>query len=98
MDDTKLRPAILIVSDTAYADPSADKSGSILQETFSSEGGGKWETPITKIVPDNVLEVQRILQEWCDTAHFYNLIVTTGGTGFAVKDNTPEVGDCVFKV
>ncbi|KAL9625294.1 MAG: hypothetical protein Q9160_000696 [Pyrenula sp. 1 TL-2023] len=97
MDDTKLRSAILIVSDTAYADPSADRSGSILQDTFSSQGGEKWETPITKIVPDDALEIQRTLQEWSDTANSYNLIVTSGGTGFAVKDNTPEVGDYVFK-
>lgn len=95
-----LRPAILIVSDTAFADPSTDKAGVALTETFSADGAGRWEEPIIEIVKDDVLEIQRAVRSWSDGEHQastssphsgpINLIVTTGGTGFARRDFTPE--------
>ncbi|KIV93886.1 hypothetical protein PV10_05065 [Exophiala mesophila] len=89
-----LRPAILIVSDTAFADPSTDKAGSALTETFSVDGAGRWEEPIIEIVKDDVLEIQRAVRSWSDgesqASGPINLIVTTGGTGFARRDFTPE--------
>lgn len=91
MDSSKLKAAILIVSDTVSSDPSTDKAGDILKETFATEGSGKWEEPTTKVVPDDVLEIQRAVQQWCEGTDYFNLVVTTGGTGFAVKDTTPEV-------
>lgn len=91
MANTKLRAAILIISDTAFKDPSTDKAGNALREIFASDGGDKWDSPQIKIVPDDVLEIQRSICQWADGENFFNLIVTTGGTGFAVKDNTPEV-------
>ena len=91
MSDIKLRAAILVVSETAARDPSTDKSGDILKETFASEGGGRWDEPEVKIVPDSVLDIQRTLQAWTDTDQYVNVVVTTGGTGFTLKDNTPEV-------
>jgi gephyrin len=91
MADTKLSAAILIISDTASRDPSTDKAGNALTETFASDGGDKWDVPQIKIVPDDVLEIQRSICQWADREDFFNLVVTTGGTGFAVKDNTPEV-------
>lgn len=91
MSVARLRPAILVISDTASKDPSTDKAGHVLTQTFSEDGGDKWEDPIVKIVPDSVTDIQRIVQQWSDTEDYYcNLIITTGGTGFAVKDNTPE--------
>jgi gephyrin len=59
-----------------------------------AEGGGRsgaWSAPLVKVVPDDVLEIQRAIHQWADGEEFFNLIVTSGGTGFAVKDNTPEV-------
>ena len=91
MEAPRLKPGILIVSDTASREPSTDKSGAVLTETFSSDGGDKWLDPVIKIVPDSVTEIQRAVQQWTDSEDYCNLIVTTGGTGFAVKDNTPEV-------
>ncbi len=90
MSDPKLKPAILIISDTASKDPSTDKAGDVLTEAFSSEGGDRWASPLTKIVPDSTTEIQRAVQQWSDSEDYFNLIITTGGTGFAVKDNTPE--------
>ncbi|KXJ85509.1 gephyrin [Microdochium bolleyi] len=86
-----LRVALLIVSDTAAKDPSTDASGAALGQVLETEGQGKWELAETKIVPDNVTLIQRQLMMWADNAdQSFNLILTTGGTGFAVSDNTPE--------
>lgn len=89
-----LQPAILIVSDTAAADPSTDKAFPLLKETFAQDGAGKWREPIFEIVKDDLLEIQRAVRSWTDNeaANFglINLVVTTGGTGFARRDFTPE--------
>ena len=87
-----LKAAVLIVSTTAAKNPSADSSGSILKEVFEQEGGGKWEVVETKIVGDVVLDIQRAVTSWADQEQPPNLIITTGGTGFAINDSTPEVG------
>ena len=86
-----LRAAILVVSTTASKDPSADASGGVLSKVFNNEGGGKWKVDEVKIVGDNVLDIQRSITTWADKEDAVNLIITTGGTGFAVSDNTPEV-------
>jgi gephyrin len=96
MGDARLRPAVLVISDTASKDPSTDKAGNVLTETFSTEGGDQWRPPVVKIVPDSIVEIQRTVQLWSDSEGYFNLIITTGGTGFAVKDVTPEVGFCAF--
>ncbi|RMJ24204.1 Molybdenum cofactor biosynthesis protein [Aspergillus sp. HF37] len=90
MAGNTLRPAILIVSDTASQNPSTDKSISALSGLLTTEGPTSWEQPATKIVPDNVLDIQRAVCDWTDGSDWFNLILLSGGTGFAVKDNTPE--------
>lgn len=90
MSNKELQAAILIISDTAYADPSTDKAGQILDQTFLADGGDQWVVAERRIIPDDVLAIQRAVTGWCDGEDFMNLIVTTGGTGFAVKDQTPE--------
>lgn len=86
-----LRAAILIVSTTASKDPSTDSSGSILTSVFENEGAGKWKVDELKIVGDDVLEIQQTITAWTDKENSVNVIISTGGTGFAVSDNTPEV-------
>jgi gephyrin len=96
MGDARLRPAVLVISDTASKDPSTDKAGNVLTDTFSADGGDQWRPPLVQIVPDSIIEIQRTVQQWSDSEDYFNLIITTGGTGFAVKDVTPEVGLSVF--
>lgn len=92
-DNTRLKPAILVISDTASQNPSSDKVADALIATFTTtQGSSSWEHPVTKVVPDNVLDIQRAICDWTDGPESVNLILTSGGTGFAVKDNTPEVG------
>ena len=89
----RLQPAILIISDTAFKDTATDKAGDILRETLRSEGGEKWGEPFVEIVPDDAERIELAIRKWTDDGIAYvNLIVTTGGTGFAVQDMTPEVG------
>lgn len=97
-----LKPAILVISDTASADPLADATGPTLTESFSLAGRDIWDKPAIAIVPDNLLAIQQQIRSWTGERHYdgsgfvppgaANVVVTTGGTGFAVRDRTPEVG------
>lgn len=87
--DPTLKPAILIVSDTASQNPASDQTASALSSILAQEG--KWEPPAIKIVPDSVFQIQQAVCDWTDGPNWYNLILLSGGTGFAVRDNTPEV-------
>lgn len=87
--DPKLKAAILIVSDTAAQDPASDRTARALAPILAREG--KWEPPAIRIVPDNVFQIQQAVCEWVDGPDWQNLVLLSGGTGFAVKDNTPEV-------
>lgn len=79
-----LRIAVLTVSDTRTEE--TDKSGALLAERLTSAGhelGGK------RIVPDNVDAIRREVQAWADDDSV-DVIISTGGTGFAPRDVTPE--------
>jgi gephyrin len=89
-----LSAAVLVVSDTAAADPTTDKAGDVLKQTFveADQGGTRqWAAdPVVEIVRDDVLEIQRAILGFADSDSSVNLVVTTGGTGFARRDVTPE--------
>lgn len=91
---TELSVAILVVSTTAAADPSTDASTKLLTEFFEdaskTSGAATWAVKATKIVADHQGDIQHAVSSWADKER-YNLIVTTGGTGFAISDGTPEV-------
>jgi gephyrin len=88
----KLTAAILIISDTASADAITDRSSPALKAVFAESGNEQWDVAEVKIIPDDVLEIQRCISAWCDKQDGkLNLVITSGGTGFAVKDWTPEV-------
>jgi gephyrin len=95
--NSKLKAAILIVSETASEDPSTDKCIPILKKVFGDLGNDQWEVSETEIVPDNALAIQKTVRSWTDGPVPINLIVTSGGTGFATKDVTPEVRALVLR-
>ena len=90
MSNKPLTAAILVVSTTASKDSSKDASDSTLRAVFETEGGHNWDVVETKIVPDDIPQIQKHIINWTDGAEPVNFIVTTGGTGFAVADYTPE--------
>ena len=82
--------AILVVSDTAFADPTTDRSAKILVDMLKVDGDGTWVVEKTVIVPDDNTAIQREILNLADGMNPVSLVLTTGGTGFAVKDVTPE--------
>jgi len=85
-----LTAAILVISTTAAKDPSTDAADATLRTVFAQDGGDQWAVSESKIVSDDVIQIQRQIMLWADAPEPVNLIVTTGGTGFAVADHTPE--------
>jgi molybdopterin-biosynthesis enzyme MoeA-like protein len=92
----KLRAVIIVVSETATGDPSTDKCIPALQDVFAREGADRWDEPEAVIVPDDISAIQKAITRYTDGAESTNLIVTSGGTGFAQKDVTPEVGQNII--
>jgi gephyrin len=81
------RAAVLTVSTTAFRDAQSDRSGPSLAQILDQHD--VFHVTETAIVPDNVLAIQSQISAWCVKG--VQLIVTTGGTGFAPDDVTPEV-------
>lgn len=88
---TTLKVALLIVSTTASRDPATDASGPLLCDLFaaSSTPALTWQVAETLIVPDDTQAIQDAVVRWANVDKV-NLVVTTGGTGFAISDCTPE--------
>lgn len=87
-----LTAAVLIVSTTAAKDPSTDAAGAVLRDVFDQDGGGQWSVVTTHIVSDDAEQIKAQITAWTDppATDPVNLIITTGGTGFAISDQTPE--------
>ena len=82
-----MRIGILTISDRASQGIYEDQSGPALRELIEKTFGE--DVDLMHIVPDDFMEIKRALLKWCDDAHL-DLILTTGGTGFALRDVTPE--------
>ncbi|KAI0722668.1 molybdenum cofactor biosynthesis protein [Earliella scabrosa] len=80
------RVAILTVSDTASQDAAADRSGPAIQSILTQNG---YVCTHLQIVPDDETRIRAVVLGWCDEGDV-DWIVTTGGTGFGVRDRTPE--------
>jgi molybdenum cofactor biosynthesis protein B len=79
-----LRIAVLTVSDTRTAQ--TDTSGRLLAERVTGAGH---ELAGRAIVPDDVEAIAGQVRAWADDPAV-DVILTTGGTGFAPRDVTPE--------
>ncbi len=78
-----MKAAVLTVSDGVAAGDRDDASGDLLEELLAAEG---FEV-LRHVVPD---EREEIWQAICDLAGEARLVLTTGGTGVAPRDVTPE--------
>ena len=81
------KAAVLTVSDRSFRGERPDAGGPLVVEILKNAGYAVTETAI---VPDEKGRIEAALRQWCDREETVDLIVTTGGTGFAPRDVTPE--------
>jgi molybdenum cofactor synthesis domain-containing protein len=81
-----MKVGILIISDRGSRGEYEDRSGPVIAEMLAEQT--EWQNSQRAIIPDDFETIERTMTEWCDAA--VNLILTSGGTGFAPRDITPE--------
>ena len=88
-----MRAAVLTVSDSRAAGEAEDESGARLAEFAESLGA---EVVGREAVPDEQAQIEARLRHWSDEGRC-DLVLTTGGTGFAPRDVTPEATRAVIE-
>ena len=78
--------AVLTVSDRSFRGERPDAGGPLVAELLKNGG---YEVTVTAIVPDEQAQIEEKLCQIADSGEI-QLLVTTGGTGFAPRDVTPE--------
>jgi molybdopterin adenylyltransferase len=86
MNSKKIKAVAVTISDRCADGKAEDVSGAILVECLQNAGA---EVVERFVVSDDFAPLVELLKEQASRADA-NLIVTTGGTGFAPRDNTPE--------
>uniref|UniRef100_A0A3Q4BK63 Gephyrin n=1 Tax=Mola mola TaxID=94237 RepID=A0A3Q4BK63_MOLML len=87
--DHQIRVGVLTVSDSCFRNLAEDRSGINLKDLVHDPSLLGGMISAYKVVPDEIDEIKETLVDWCDEKEL-NLILTTGGTGFAPRDVTPE--------
>lgn len=78
--------AVLTVSDRSFRGERPDEGGPLVAEILKNAG---YEVIMSAIVPDEQSQIEEKLCQIADSGEV-QLLVTTGGTGFAPRDVTPE--------
>lgn len=87
------RIGILTVSDRASRGVYEDKGGPAIQAWLTRALTSPWEA-VARVIPDEQPQIEDALRELSDSEGC-SLIVTTGGTGPALRDVTPEATEAV---
>jgi molybdenum cofactor synthesis domain-containing protein len=85
--------AIVTVSDSAVAGTREDRSGPELRQRAEALG---WAVAAQELVPDEPDQISSVLRRLADSARI-SVILTTGGTGVAHRDITPEATRAVIE-
>ncbi len=88
-----IRVGILTVSDRSSRGERPDESGPLIRQIAERQG---WTVEQEAVVPDDQAAIQGMLTHWSDHLHV-ELALTTGGTGFAPRDVTPEATRAVIE-
>jgi molybdopterin adenylyltransferase len=86
-----IRVAVVTVSDSAVAGTRADQSGPALVERIMQLG---WQIATTRLVKDEMSEIAAAIVELADSGEV-DVVLSTGGTGLAPRDVTPEAARSV---
>jgi molybdopterin adenylyltransferase len=89
--DMTARIGIVTASDRASQGVYEDLSGQAIREVLAGYLASPWEA-VYRLIPDDRATIERTLIELCETCC---LVVTTGGTGPAPRDVTPEATEAV---
>jgi molybdopterin adenylyltransferase len=81
----QIRAGIITISDRASRGQYDDLGGPALKKAAAGYG---WSVLAEALVPDEKREIQRAIREQINTG--CQLVLTTGGTGVALRDVTPE--------
>jgi len=89
-----IRVGILTLSDRGAAGEYPDRSGPVIRELVVERLGA--EVVEYSVIPDNLELIRDTLVAWADGRRL-DLILTTGGTGYAPRDVTPEATKAVIE-
>lgn len=84
--------AVLTISDSAHAGKRADRSGPAVRERLEQLG---WSVSVMEVIPDEAPDISARLATLADGGQV-SAIFTTGGTGLALRDVTPEATRAVL--
>lgn len=84
--DAPLRAAVMTLSDKGYAGERVDTSGPRAAQLLAAAG---YEIVEEVLLPDAQKRIEQELKRLADSRQV-DLIITTGGTGFSLRDVTPE--------
>jgi len=82
----QINAVVITVSDAGFRGERKDASGELLVQLLRDLGAEIVATRVLSDDPDPLADALREFADWRNV----NLIVTTGGTGLAPRDNTPE--------
>ncbi|HET9949036.1 MAG TPA: MogA/MoaB family molybdenum cofactor biosynthesis protein [Longimicrobiales bacterium] len=88
-----MRVGILTVSDGCARGERQDESGARIAGWCERRG---YAVAAREVVPDETARIVPLLLDWCDRLEL-DAVLTTGGTGFAPRDVTPEATRAVLE-
>src|SRR5213593_1835630 len=89
----QIQAGIIIISDRATSGENKDIGGHALKETAQKNG---WQVLCEAVVPDEASRIQEAIRSF--SRQGCGLILTTGGTGIAQRDVTPEAIRAIMRV
>jgi molybdopterin adenylyltransferase len=87
-----IEAAVLTISDSVHAGTRADRSGPVVRERLEKLG---WRISVLEVLPDEPAAIGERIAALAD-GNQVSAIFTTGGTGVALRDVTPEATRAVL--
>jgi molybdenum cofactor synthesis domain-containing protein len=88
-----IEAAVLTISDSAHAGARTDLSGPAVRDRLEQLG---WRVSVLDVLPDEAAKIAARLADLADSGHVA-AVFTTGGTGVALRDVTPEATRAVVE-